>query len=158
MKKRAAANSKVRKKRNAQAGPAVSSKKLATFLWLSTVLTGEQGLDRDLAEAYLKRAQDQGWKLDALLNRFDALASSGLDLIEALRTKIFPDPELGPVARQVLMLWYGGGIRTNTPNGEVWDFGSADQFYRALVWGAIGAHPPTLSNGYYGHWKYPPEQ
>ena len=27
-----------------------------------------------------------------------------------------------------------------------------------LVWDAIGAHPPTLSNGYYGHWKYPPEQ
>jgi hypothetical protein len=34
---------------------------------------------------------------------------------------------------------------------------SADQYYRALVWEAIGAHPPTLSNGYYGHWKYPPE-
>ena len=38
-----------------------------------------------------------------------------------------------------------------------WEMVSADQYYRALVWDAIGAHPPTLSNGYYGHWKYPPE-
>ncbi len=29
--------------------------------------------------------------------------------------------------------------------------------FAALLRDGIGAHPPTLSNGYFGHWKYPAE-
>ena len=41
---------------------------------------------------------------------------------------IVPDARWGPSAKLILSLWF------------------------------IGAHPPTLSNGYYGHWKYPAER
>ena len=129
---------------------------LSPFLELSRVLTGQRTLDPSLAAAYRKRALEHlGTKLAALLNRFIALKTSGRDLIEAVRTEILLDVDLGPSARLILKLWYTGGIKP-TPDGD-WEMQSAEQYYRALVWDAIGAHPPTLSNGYFGHWKYPAE-
>jgi Membrane bound FAD containing D-sorbitol dehydrogenase len=125
------------------------------FLFLSRVLTAHF-LDAGLAELYLERMREAvGSQLDDLLNRFQALVKAGHDPVVAVRDEILPDTVLAPVAKAVLLLWYIGGIQ-KTPNGD-WEMQSADQYYRALVWETIGAHPPTLSNGYFGHWKYPPE-
>jgi hypothetical protein len=122
---------------------------------LSAVLTGEKNLAADLAKPYFDRAHAQlGDRLEALLQKFDDLIKAGKDPDSAIREDILPDAEVGPAAKVVLLLWYIGGIQN--PAGD-WEMASADQYYRALVWEAIGAHPPTLSNGYYGHWKYPPE-
>jgi D-sorbitol dehydrogenase-like protein len=134
---------------------AVKTPQLSIFLSLSCVLTGKRALDADLGAAYFNRARKNlGPKLETLLTRFNDLVTKGCDPIQAVREDIFPDPDNGAAARTVLLLWYTGGIR----NGKDWEMQSADQYYRALVWEAIGAHPPTLSNGYFGHWKYPPEQ
>lgn len=140
-------------------GPASSAGAVSSrhdeFLHLSQVLTAHR-LDAYLVEPYLKRMRDAlGSQVDDLLDRFQALVKAGQDPILALRNEILPDKVLGPVAKAVLLLWYTGGIQ-NTLGGD-WELQSADQYYRALVWEAIGAHPPTLSNGYFGHWKYPPE-
>jgi hypothetical protein len=125
------------------------------FLFLSRVLTAHF-LDNGLADLYMERMREAaGSQLDDLLDRFQALVKAGHDPVGAVRDEILPDTVLGPVAKAVLLLWYIGGIQ-KTPNGD-WEMQSADQYYRALVWEAIGAHPPTLSNGYFGHWKYPPE-
>jgi len=127
-----------------------------TFLQLSRVLTAEATLPVDLANAYFTRAERQlGPPLGALLDRFAALVDGGGDPVEIVRTQILLDAAHGPAARTVLLLWYLGGIQNAAGD---WDMESADQYYRALVWDAIGAHPPTLSNGYYGHWKYPAER
>ena len=32
-----------------------------------------------------------------------------------------------------------------------------EDYFDALMWSVIGAHPPGLSDGYYGHWRYPPD-
>lgn len=129
---------------------------LASFVRLSTVLTGEKTLPDDLAKAHFVRAsaelKDQ---LAALLTKFDNLLKSGKEPASAIREDILPDQVLGLTAKLVLLQWYIGGFKN--ADGD-WEMGSADQYYRALVWNAIGAHPPTLSNGYYGHWKYPPER
>jgi hypothetical protein len=128
---------------------------LASFLRLSKVLVGEENLPDDLVATHFEQAntalQDS---LSALLERFDELLREGKDPTLAVRENIWPDARLGSAAEAILSLWFIGGIRN--ADGD-WDVVSADRYYRALVWDAIGAHPPTLSNGYYGHWKYPPE-
>ena len=134
---------------------AASPSRHALFLHLSRVLTAHE-LDEGLAKLYLERTrQVAGTQVDDLLDRFKSLLSAGRDPIRAVREDIMPDQVLGPVAQTILLLWYIGGIQA--PGGGDWQMQSADQYYRALVWETIGAHPPTLSNGYFGHWKYPPE-
>jgi hypothetical protein len=129
---------------------------LASFDQLSAVLVGEETLPDDLAAIYFAQAKSTlKDKLSALLTRFDELLHGGKDPVTVIRDHILPDAELGATARVILALWYTGGIQNAAGD---WEVVSADRFYRALVWDAIGAHPPTLSNGYYGHWKYPPEQ
>jgi hypothetical protein len=128
---------------------------LDEFLQLSGVLTAQE-LNVHLAEAYLERIREAaGAQLDTLLDLFQTRVKAGGDPVKIVKDTLLSDPKLGPVARMILLLWYIGGIQ-NPASGD-WEMTSADHYYRALVWQAIGAHPPTLSNGYFGHWKYPPE-
>jgi len=129
--------------------------RLDEFLHLSRVLAAQE-LDVHLAEQYLERVRDAaGADLDTLLDRFQARVKAGDDPVKIVKDRLLPDPKLGPLAKTILLLWYIGGIQN--PGSGDWEMTSADHYYRALVWTAIGAHPPTLSNGYFGHWKYPPE-
>jgi Membrane bound FAD containing D-sorbitol dehydrogenase len=128
---------------------------LASFVRLSGALVGDDQLPGDLAAAYFEHA----WtaladELPALLARFADLLQAGIDPVTALRQHLLPDSRFGPPSKVILALWFNGGIKTAAGD---WAPASADSYYRALVWDVIGAHPPTLSNGYFGHWKYPPE-
>jgi hypothetical protein len=146
-----------RKEPETKGVPQTSDSRLKTFLDLSSVLTGHKVLPIDLGTAYFERAQQSlGNKLDALLDRYSQLiGNSGHVPIDTIRTEVVSNPDLGPPAKTVLLLWYIGGIQNAAGD---WEMQSADQYYRALVWETIGAHPPTLSNGYFGHWKYPAER
>jgi len=133
----------------------VPADKIKGFLRLSQALTACE-LDPVLAGTYFVRGQQAfGAQFEALINQFETLTSQVRTPAFVIRQHIFPDPTLGPIAKAILLLWYIGAIQ-NTSTGD-WQIESADDYYRALVWDAIGAHPPTLSNGYFGHWKYPPE-
>ena len=115
-----------------------------------------QKLDVHLAEEYFEKVREaDAASLDKLLDRFQERVEAGDDPVTVVKAALLPDPKLGPVARTILLLWYIGGIQN--PGSGDWEMTSAEHYYRALVWEAIGAHPPTLSNGYFGHWKYPPE-
>jgi hypothetical protein len=35
--------------------------------------------------------------------------------------------------------------------------GTQEEYYAGLIWKTIRAHPIGLSGGYFGHWKYEPE-
>ena len=130
--------------------------RLEVFIRLSELLTGYVELDRELAEAYFVRSADHLKPVfDQLLEQFHNLESPGRDPTERVRTDILAHPSLGPPARTLLMLWFTGGFLLPE---QTWQMASAEQYYRALMWDAIGAHPPTLSNGYFGHWKYPVER
>src|SRR5689334_10121883 len=119
---------------------------LSSFAQLSSVLTGQKSVPGDLAQLYFDRVSvDLKDQLGALLCKFDDLVKTGKDPALAVRSDLLPDPELGPSVKVILLLWYIGGIQNVAGD---WVMGSADQYYRALVWEAIGAHPPTLSNGY----------
>ena len=36
-------------------------------------------------------------------------------------------------------------------------YGTPEEYFSGLAWKIIGAHPPGLSGGYFGHWRYRPD-
>ncbi|MEU9207286.1 hypothetical protein AB0D27_04880 [Streptomyces sp. NPDC048415] len=83
----------------------------------------------------------------------------------ALRHRIFSDDRLGPVARNVIKLWYAGmwyslppewtdrhGARAAGETSTV----TAASYQEGLLWRAIGANPPGAKAPGYGSWAQPP--
>jgi len=83
----------------------------------------------------------------------------------ALRHRIFSDECLGPVARNVIKLWYAGmwyglpsewtdryGARSAAETSTV----TAASYQEGLLWPAIGANPPGAKAPGYGSWAQPP--
>jgi hypothetical protein len=120
--------------------------------YLSTVnrVVGEKFLD-DLLDAYdevCEQVQDDPARMDSLLRR-----------------EIFSDEKLGPIARNVIKLWYVG-IWYQVPRDWMEEFGewdandmftvSAAAYTEGLLWPAIGANPPGAKGPGYGSWGAPP--
>lgn len=125
------------------------------FCELSTVLTGEAGVSPVIAERHLKtlRASDHAEHIDAMLRRFAELILGGGDPVRLIEDHLINDGRFGPSVKAVLLLWYTGSIGTGSSVSP----GSQEDYFDALMWSVIGAHPPGLSDGYYGHWRYPPD-
>jgi hypothetical protein len=89
---------------------------------------------------------------------------------EALRTgelqrRVLDDPDLGPVARNTIVLWYLGQWNAlpnewrNRHGASPLDIPrviSADAYRAGLVWRTIGAHPMGADPPGYGSWANPP--
>ena len=86
-------------------------------------------------------------------------------LDRALRHRIFSDERLGPVARNVIKLWYAGvwyglppewtdryGAQAAAETSTV----TAASYQEGLLWRAIGANPPGAKAPGYGSWAQPP--
>jgi hypothetical protein len=65
------------------------------------------------------------------------------------------DTNLGPLAREIIVLWFTSAFFSE--DGKTSTFDTPAQYFSALMWSAMHAHPPGLSGGYFGHWKYPPD-
>jgi hypothetical protein len=86
-------------------------------------------------------------------------------LDRALRHRIFSDERLGPVARNVIKLWYAG-MWYGLPPEWTDRFGAhaaaetstvtAASYQEGLLWRAIGANPPGAKAPGYGSWAAPP--
>ncbi len=83
-----------------------------------------------------------------------------------LRREIFGDEKLGPIARNIVKMWYSGvwfelprawteayGARENNVTVTV----SGKAYTEGLLWPAIGAHPPGAKAPGYGSWFLPPQ-
>jgi hypothetical protein len=116
------------------------------FLRASRVLTGIEELPAFLAPHYRARAETVCGAVDvgALLAVPPDSLLSAVSAAQALRV----------VAEQIVMLWYASA--TVDANG-VFTFGSPREYFAGQLWPVIQAHPPGLSGGYMGHWRYPPE-
>jgi len=87
-------------------------------------------------------------------------------LEQLLRAKIFGDEKFGPIARNVIKLWYVG-VWYRLPDPWHVQFCTAvrdrDQivtpsaYTEALLWPAIGANPPGAKAPGFGTWAYPPQ-
>jgi hypothetical protein len=95
----------------------------------------------------------------------DLLTAAGEAPDAARIAAIMRDPKLGPVARNVAVLWYCGtwsplpegwqqayGTVSATPNGVV----SAQAYQQGLQWVAAGAHPMGARQQGYGAWAERP--
>ncbi len=128
------------------------------FFSLSKYLTGEPGLDRELAQRHFKRlrsASDPA-ALAKLLVQWQA-AQKNPARTDRLVKKIIADSVLGPLSKTLILLWYTGGIKNVVDNNTIWLIETAADYFNALVWKVAGSHPPGLSNQFFGHWKYPTE-
>lgn len=84
---------------------------------------------------------------------------------DVLRRDIFSDPKLGPVARNIIKLWYVG-IWYELPPAWIDAFGALERNYTFMVsasaytagmlWPAIGGNPPGARGPGYGSWAGPP--
>lgn len=144
------------------------------FLFLSVGLTAFEEtelLGTGLAHQYLAkvRAACGDEVVTALLDAHraaladvDSVAGS---LDQALRHRIFSDDRLGPVARNVIKLWYSGmwyGLPTEwtdcygAQNAAETSTVTAASYQEGLLWRAIGANPPGAKAPGYGSWAKPP--
>lgn len=137
------------------------------LLHLSRVLTGEPFLASDLAEAHLARLRadaEADAALDALFDTFARRAQAPEFDEEDFRRDLTRDPDLGPLVRRIAILWFVGALpkpdwATTSQLERALDYDGNDPrpHFGALMWPAMGAHPPGLSGGYFGYWRYPPE-
>jgi hypothetical protein len=128
-----------------------------------TGLTGLylQTLDAVLPAGVVDELLDAHRRLPAGAN---GAANAGRDV--AGGALILDDPKLGPVARNVILLWYCG---TWTALSEAWRaaYGSspldasrvvsAEAYQGALQWAAAGAHPAGARQQGFGAWSLTPE-
>jgi hypothetical protein len=131
---------------------------LDDFLGLSRILTGVQTLDAGIAGQYLDRLNSSPLQpaLATVLRRFRDI-SPGPAAADQVKKKIVADDGLRPVVSQIILLWYTSAMRDGESGALSLRFGTQDGYFSGLVWTIIGAHPPGLSGGYFGHWRYAPE-
>lgn len=130
------------------------------FIELSTRLTGVDNLPADLAREYEERLRSSGMDnaLHHLMLAFGDLKARGMIDDHSLANILLSDAGLRSVAEQLIVLWYSSALMEFDASGQIeLRFGKPDHHFRALLWDVIGAHPPALSGGYFGHWHYPPE-
>lgn len=147
------------------------SEPLQTFVQLSAALTGFSAfrlLGTGQAESYLAaiRSVVGDDLVDELLERYRRIsAHTGDELSRLLRAQVFSDERLGPVARNVVKLWFVGTWYQlpsswrdafGTAEGDVTFVVSPASYTEGLLWPAIGANPPGAKAPGYGTWAEPP--
>src|SRR4051812_27023508 len=87
------------------------------------------------------------------------------DVEEQLRLKVMDDPDLGPLARNLVVLWYTGGWvqlpadwreRNGASSLDGDRLLSAQSWTEGLMWPAIGAHPTGAKLPGFASWVGPP--
>jgi hypothetical protein len=145
------------------------SARLGLFIEMSALLTGfarVQLLGTGKAGEYLRTLDEvpPAGVADELLTAFRALPAQG-DPEAAVAAGILGEEKLGPVARNVILLWYCGtwsalpdywrsayGASPRDINHVV----SGQAYQAGLQWVVAGAHPEGARQQGYGAWAVPP--
>ena len=150
----------------------MSEPRMDTFLRLSAEVTGFRVVElrgTGQSEAYLETADRVVGPeaVDQLLAAFVGLGASTEDKREQrLRREIFGSERLGPIARNLIKLWYVGvwyqlprawrekwGAREHDVTHTV----SASAYTEGLLWPAIGANPAGAKAPGYASWTEKPK-
>jgi len=143
--------------------------RLQEFLKLSVCLTGFdrlQLMNTAMAEAYLRTldAVLPPGLVDKLLTTYRSLPADGQEA--AVTDQILNDPQLGPVARNLIVLWYSGtweqlpdawrATNGSSPLDHPHVVSSA-AYLSGLQWAVVAAHPAGGLPQGFGAWSAPPE-
>lgn len=128
------------------------------FLALSRILTGVENLDAELGRLYLDRLTKSPLEpfVRQILERFRGLKSDET-IAQQVKEQILGDDMLRPAVGQIVLLWYTSAMRDNQGTPIALRYGSQEEYFSGLAWPIIGAHVPGLSGGYFGHWRYRPD-
>jgi len=131
---------------------------LKDFLALSRIITGVTNLDPELGRHYLDRLISTPFQpsLLQILDRFRGLEDDGT-LADQVKRHIIEDDTLRSTVCQIILLWYTSAMQDNLDTPNVMRYGTQEEYFSGLGWSLIGAHVPGLSGGYFGHWRYRPE-
>jgi hypothetical protein len=101
--------------------------------------------------------------LAELLDAYDQ--TDGQARATALEAEIFSNSKLGPIARNIIKLWYVG-VWYQLPPDWTDSFGALENdgtftaspaaYPEGLLWRAIGVNPPGAHGPGYGSWTQPP--
>jgi len=132
------------------------SSRRSRFVALSAALTGDDDLSAGLAAAYLKRLDRAlPGAVDQLLETFEKGIAANEDADAVVRTRVAANDDDWALAREIITLWFTA--RLPTADRVAPEAVAPEQYFQALLWPTVRAHPPGLSGGYFGHWHYEPE-
>ena len=153
----------------------VQSISFQSFLQLSETLTAFTSFQLQAtgeAESYYNTVQDVVGEaiFKELLLTFEKIQTdtgdSGPNFDEALRHQILSNEKLGPIARNIIKMWFVGtwyqlptywlekyGVSSENGTFVV----SPNAYKEGLLWPTIGAHPTGAKAPGYGTWTAPPK-
>lgn len=125
------------------------------FLKLSQDLVADTTLPPARAARFLQRIRAVAdpaalAQLETVATGLPADQSQREHLIESQIMAVDPLREL---AKLIIILWYTGDMATATGDPPP----TEEDYFSAMLWPTIRAHPPGISGGYFGHWTYPPD-
>jgi len=129
---------------------------LDEFLAISELLTGVHGLDRAVGGQHLDRFTRAGHEFGPIADRYRALKAAGAS-DDAVGRALLADDALRPAISQLVLVWYTSALEDASASPALMRYGSPEAYFSALGWRVIGAHAPGLSGGYFGHWRYRPD-
>jgi hypothetical protein len=131
---------------------------LEDFLALSRILTGVERLDAGLGRQYLDRLNSTPFEptVREILEVFQGLKKDKT-LADKVKSEILLHDELRPALCQIILLWFTSAMQDNLSNPGAMRYGTEEEYFSGLAWSAMGAHVPGLSGGYFGHWRYRPD-
>ncbi len=133
---------------------------LEDFIDLSRILVGINELKAELGRKYLDRLMSSpfGPQVEEILSKFHPLKQdAGANVVEEVKSKILTEDALRPAISQIILLWLTSAMWQNSGTSINLRYGDQEEYFSGLAWSLIGAHPPGLSGGYFGHWRYRPE-
>lgn len=134
-------------------------KDINKFAEISIELTGFNNLSSNLIEAYYDKLIKSNGYSEILSKLIKDLLNNDKPLEELIKSNVSYEM----LAKGLVFLWYTSElIEWNTlKETETTKLlkiaGTQEEYYEGLIWKAIRAHPLGLSGGYFGHWKYEPE-
>jgi hypothetical protein len=136
----------------------VAKPMLDDFLTLSQALLGVPVLDQNLGCLYLDRLNSTPFS-PHLREIFDRMRTFKPDspFADQVKAQIVASDALRPTVTQIVLLWYTSAMQDNTTLPANFRYGSQEEYFSGLAWQVIAAHVPGLSGGYFGHWRYRPE-
>jgi len=127
------------------------------FVELSAALTGFSQVDllgTGVADSYWNTTIKQIGKetADQLLTAWQTVKDPPDSLDTALQNEILSHFVLGPIAREIIKMWYLGQWGDDAKTTV-----SSEAYQQGLVWIAINAHTQGANQQGFGTWSFPPD-